>query len=189
MTSFGRLLGAELVKIATLPATWIALAVATAGHVLLALAGRVEAGGLLLVPAYATAAVSVHAAGTEYRTGQFRITLAAAPNRGRLFAAKVMAGLAVCLLGTVFPALVVPYLLIALIGLGLAVITRSVVIPVAALGLAPILATILPPRVADLLPHAAALGLLHGRSGLLVLTTWAGLCTAGAWVLFGRRDS
>jgi hypothetical protein len=69
------------------------------------------------------------------------------------------------------------------------VITRSVVIPPAALGLAPILATILPPRVADLLPHAAALGLLSGRSGLLVLTTWAGLSTAGAWALFCRRDS
>ena len=180
MTSFARLLGAEAAKLATLPATWVALAVATAGHVLLALAGPVQAGGLLLAPAYAIAGVSVHAAGTEYRTGQIRLTLAAVPDRTRLLTAKAVVSLTVCLLAAL-PAgeLVATYLLIALIGFGLAVITRGVVIPLAGLCLTPVVATVLPRPIAALLPV----------DDLPVLTVWAILCTTGAWALFCRRDS
>jgi ABC-2 type transport system permease protein len=107
MIGFGNLLSAELTKVRTLPATWIALAVAfTANTLLRALASTdvvhvadrsgpvpiAKLGTLMLAPVYVFMAVAVFAAGTEYRGGQIRVSLIAAPNRNRLFAAK----LAVC---------------------------------------------------------------------------------------------
>jgi ABC-2 type transport system permease protein len=99
------LLGAELTKIRTLPATWIALGVALAANTLLGtlaatdvvrIAGPggptpiAQLGSLMLAPAYVCIAVAVFAAGSEFSGGQVRVSLLAVPDRDRLFAAKLM---------------------------------------------------------------------------------------------------
>ncbi|PZG03048.1 ABC transporter [Nonomuraea aridisoli] len=117
---FRDLVAAERMKITTLPATWIALAVALAGHTLLGFAAGTDivrvagtagpspigqTGTLMLAPAYALAAVAVLAAGGEHRAGQLRVTLAAVPCRDRLFAAKLATTAAFCLLASIPAAL------------------------------------------------------------------------------------
>ncbi|GII76146.1 hypothetical protein Sru01_11280 [Sphaerisporangium rufum] len=104
------LVGAEVTKMVTLPATWAALAVALAAGLLLGLAAGTDAvrvataggptpiarlGIVLLAPGYAFAAVPVLAAGGEYRGGQLRASLLAVPDRHRFFLAKLLASLAV----------------------------------------------------------------------------------------------
>ncbi|GAA3140253.1 hypothetical protein GCM10010466_34170 [Planomonospora alba] len=101
---------AELTKILTLPATWIALALALAADTLLGLLAATDAvrlagpdgqvalarsGTVLLAPVYAFAAVPVFAAGGEYRGGQVRVSLLAVPDRDRFFLSKLLAVLGV----------------------------------------------------------------------------------------------
>ncbi|MGC5012004.1 hypothetical protein ACLQ2R_14675 [Streptosporangium sp. DT93] len=242
---FGDVLAAELLKIRTLPATWIAVALASAANLALALLATTDVvriagqdgpvaierlGTLMLSPAYVLVAIAVHAAGGEYRTGQVRVTLAAVPGRNRLYAAKLAATATAVLLATVpvvlpghlvryvpevtgghlgagaaardLAALLGIHLLFALIGHGLAVVARGVALPLAVLVVTPVLVSPLLagslPDLVRLLPHEAALALLGtpgdpgtslGRTGgLLALTTWAFLLTAGSWMIFSRRD-
>lgn len=179
---FGDALAAEFTKIRTLPATWLALAIALLASTVLGLlaAGDVvrvagpdgqvaigELGTLLVSPAYAVVAVAVHAAGSEYRAGQLRVSRTAVPHRHRLGAAKLTAVAAVSLLAA-FPVLLAGYLirhaaalgggrlgigaaagdvaaglavylLLSLTGLGFAVIARGVLTPLAVLVGAPVL--------------------------------------------------
>ncbi len=109
------LLLAELTKIRTLPATWIALAVTLAANTLLGLLAATDVvrvagqqgqvtidqlGTVMLAPVYAFAAVPVFAAGGEYG-GQLRVSLLSVPDRNRFFAAKLLAGAGVTVLAAV----------------------------------------------------------------------------------------
>jgi ABC-2 type transport system permease protein len=224
---------AELTKIRTRPATWIALTAAlTANTVLGAVAatgvvrvagpdgpvaiGRL--GGIMLAPAYVFIAIAVLAAGGEFHGGQHRVSLLAVPHRGRLFAAQssvcalvsVLAAVLALLPGhlvrraawTDLIGLVTAYLLLALAGYGLAVLTRAVVAPLAVLAIAA--ALVAPtlrgafPALVGYLPHDAALGLagmpadpagLGRAGGLLVLAAWAAGLLATAWWAFSHRDN
>ncbi|MFI6507689.1 hypothetical protein ACIBCT_08800 [Streptosporangium sp. NPDC050855] len=239
------MLASELLKIRTLPATWIALALASAANLVLSVLATTDAvriagqdgpvaierlGTLMLSPAYVLIAIAVHAAGGEYRTGQIRVSLAAVPGRNRLQAARLAATTVAVLLATVpavlpahlvryvpqvtgghlgtgaaardLAALLAVHLLLGLTAHGLAVVTRSVVIPLTVLVVTPVLISPLLrgglPELVRLLPHEAALDLLGtaddpgtslGRTGgLLVLTAWALLLTATSWTVFSRRD-
>ncbi|WP_436536486.1 hypothetical protein [Actinoplanes sp. HUAS TT8] len=190
---------AELTKIRTHPATWIAVGVA----VLTALALRpiTRTGPADLAPAYVLLVIPVFAAGTEYRAGQLRISLVAVPSRHRLFAAKLLATAAVtsaAALLTGLGASALAGLLLGLTGLGLAVLARSVVTPIVLLVALPVLVSPtlggLFPHVIRFLPHEAALSLigagpLSRPAGLAVATTWAALAVGAGWATFLRRDS
>lgn len=227
------LVAAELIKIRSLPATWIALAVAVTANTALGfiaatdvvrLAGEAgptsiaRIGTLMLAPVYAYLAIAVFAAGTEYRNGQLRLSLAAVPSRARFLAAKLLTTMVVSLLAAV--PVVVPslalrhtlgdlgryltaYLLLALIAYGFAFIVRTVVAAIAVLVALPIvLSTTLGglwPNAVRLLPHESALSLLRmpadpatalsPGAGLLTLTVWAAVSVATSWVLVIRRDA
>jgi ABC-2 type transport system permease protein len=213
---------AELTKTRTLPATWIALAIAAVADILLGVLASTSAvrtapsglaGTLTMASVYAFAAIAVYAAGSEYRTGQYGLTAAAVPRRHRLYVAKLtgvvlVAAGAVLLPGRLHddPGGVVAsftvQVLVSLIGYGFAVLTRTVVTPLAALIALPVLVSPalhgLLPEVVRLLPHEAALSVL-GRpadpataldhdGGLLTLLTWAVLSVGTAWATFARRD-
>ncbi|MBF9133042.1 hypothetical protein I0C86_29375 [Plantactinospora sp. S1510] len=119
------LLSAELTKIRTLPATWIALTLTVVTNTVLGALAAIDTvrittangevavdqvGTLMLAPAYIFVAIAVHAAGTEYHGGQLRVSLAAAPDRTRWFGAKLTVAAAVALLAAI-PA-VLPGLLV-----------------------------------------------------------------------------
>lgn len=224
---------AELSKIRTLPATWVAVAVAVAAGTVLGVlaadggvrvgspAGPVGIGRLgtvMLAPAYVFVAVAVFAAGSEYRGGQLRVSLLAVPSRARLFAAKLTVTTAVSVPGAVLvilpghlargaavaglAPLVTAYLLLALVGFGLAVLARTVVTPLALLfGVAVLVGPALRgvvPQVVRHLPHDAALSLagmaddpaaLTRPGGFVVLLAWAAVSLAAAAAAFTRRDA
>jgi ABC-2 type transport system permease protein len=216
--------GAEVTKIRTLPATWIAFAIAVVANTLLGIvaatdvihiagqAGPVDIthfGMVMLAPAYAFIAIAVFAAGSEYRGGQLRLSLAAVPDRNRFLVAKLIA-----IAGVTVPAAAVALLPGFVIqhadavstgdlGMGPATVDFGrLVAPIAVLFAMPILiSTTLGgtfPNVVRLLPHEATLGFLDiptnlatglGRgAGLLVLTTWAALFLGAGWALVSRRD-
>ncbi|GII63643.1 hypothetical protein Skr01_37280 [Sphaerisporangium krabiense] len=238
------LLRAELTKIRTLPAAWIALAVALLGGTLLGLlsatdavrvAGRqgtvaiAQLGTVMLAPAYVVLAVPVFAAGGEYRGGQLRVTLAATPDRGRLFAAKLLATCAATALAATVVVLsgrlvrlaaggglpgadggpgravaeVTAYVLLGLVGHGLAVAAKGVVVPLAVLAALPVLVS--PPlggslpAVVRLLPHEVTLSFLATSAtpaltvprpaALPLLVSWAALSLTVARLLTARRDA
>ncbi|MEW1847857.1 ABC transporter [Nonomuraea angiospora] len=226
------LLRAELTKTRTLPATWVALGVASAANTVLGLLAATDsvglagpdgpvaigqAGTLMVAPVYVFAAIAVFAAGSEYRAGQLRVTLAAVPGRHRLAAAKLAAVTAACLLAAGpavlpghlvqpvadLPSLLTVHLLLSLIGYGFAVVARGVVAPLAVLFATPVV--ISPalragvPDAVRLLPHEAALSLLGlpadpatdltRAGGLLALIAWAGLSVAAGWAALVRRDA
>jgi ABC-2 type transport system permease protein len=174
--------GAEVTKIRTLPATWIAFAIAVVANTLLGIvaatdvihiagqAGPVDIthfGMVMLAPAYAFIAIAVFAAGSEYRGGQLRLSLAAVPDRNRFLVAKLIAiagvtvpAAAVALLpgfviqhadavstgdlgmgpATVdFGRLVIAYVLLSLVGSGFGLVAKTVVAPIAVLFAMPIL--------------------------------------------------
>ncbi|MEV6345454.1 hypothetical protein [Actinoplanes sp. NPDC051851] len=222
------LLTAELTKIRTLPAVWLALGVALPSGVLLGLltgaGGSVSIGapGLVaLVPAYVLVAVPAFAGGSEYRHGQLRLSLLAVPSRGHLFAAKLLASTAVTVALAVIVAApgyllergvsataaglgarILAYVLLGLIGFGLAVLTRSAVTSIGALVLLPVLVSTtlggLAPGLVRVLPHEAVLaflglttGLPHplpAPAGLAVVAAWAALMVAVARSATIRRD-
>ncbi|MER6828096.1 hypothetical protein ABT352_19105 [Streptosporangium sp. NPDC000563] len=243
---FRDVLAAELIKITTLPATWIVLALGFGAGGLLGIVaatdvvrvagqdGRIpiaELGAFTLSPVYAFVAIAVFAAGGEYPGGQLRVSLAAVPGRDLLFAAKLTASAAFCLVASI-PAvlpghllrnlsairagepeagdavagllgLLAAYLLLGLVGFGLAVVTRTVVTPLVTLLLTPVLVSPMLegtlPHVVSLLPHEAALSLigmpadpataLGPAAGLLVSAAWATLSVAVARWTFVRRDT
>jgi ABC-2 type transport system permease protein len=178
---FRDVLSAELGKIRTLPATWIAPAIAAVANTLLGVVAATDAvrvagrdgdfpieryGTLMLAPVYVYIAIAVFAAGSEYRAGQIRLSLAAVPRRARLFCAKlaavtaVGAGSAILALlpghvvrqlsataggdhgiGAVVAGLlasVTAYLLFSVVGFGFAIVARTVVAPLAVLFILPI---------------------------------------------------
>ncbi|MEV0382750.1 hypothetical protein [Nonomuraea sp. NPDC050643] len=184
---------AERIKITTLPATWIALIVAFGANTLLGVitatdivrvAGRdgpIPIGGLgtlMLVPVYVFIAITVFAAGSEYRGGQVRVSLAAVPDRKRLFAAKLTVSTAFSLIASIpavlpghvlqhaaairagelragdvvagFIAVLTVYLLLGIIGHGFAVVAKTVVTPLAVLFIMPVLVS---PPFQSALPH------------------------------------
>jgi ABC-2 type transport system permease protein len=211
---------AELTKIRTLPAGWIAFVVAfllntmlgfVAGTDAVRLAGAggttpiAQLGIVMLAPAYLLLAVPVFAAGSEYRGGQFRVSLTAVPARHRFFAAKLLvsaAATAVAALVVVIPgyvlehgsettagglaARVLAYLLLGLTGFGFAALARTVVTPIAVLLILPVLVSTtlggLLPSLARLLPHEAMLSFLGlPANPELALARPAGLVVAAAW--------
>jgi ABC-2 type transport system permease protein len=221
---------AELTKIHTLPATWIALAVALIAHTVLGVLASAGAhidgtvplgrhGTVMLTPAYVFIAVGVFAAGSEHSAGELRVSLLAVPRRVRLFTAKLAVTAAVSLVGAAvvllpghlvqhgpaaagLAAFVTAYLLLALVGFGVAVLARTVVTPLALLLVAAVL--VAPtlrgafPEVVRYLPHDAALSLiglpgdptaLDRLDGLSVLTAWAAVSVAAAAAVYTRRDS
>lgn len=113
---FRDVLGAELTKIRTLPATWIAVAITVTVNTALGIIVATDAiriagaagptpvaqlGTLMLSPVYVLTAIAVFAGGSEYRGGQLRVALAATPKRMLLFAAKSSAAAAASLLATI----------------------------------------------------------------------------------------
>lgn len=225
------LAGAELGKLRTLPATWLALGLAGVANTLIAVlsaGGAVrlgtangpvpigQVGVVALAPAYVFAAIAVLGAGSEHLGGQLRVSLAAVPDRHRLFRAKLAASVAAGVLAAVpvlvpghlvqragaagLGALLLVYLLLSLLAYGIAVLTRSVVVPLVVLAGTPVLLTPvlrgMVPGAVRFLPHEAALGLLAfpgaelGRvEGLLVLAAWATVAVTCAWSAFAGRDS
>lgn len=122
---FGDVLSAEILKIRTLPATWIALAIAFIANTLLGILaasdvvriagqdGQIPIGQLgtvMLSPVYVFIGIAVYAAGSEYSAGQLRVSLAAVPNRKRLGTAKLVAAAAVSILAAI-PAVLPGYLI------------------------------------------------------------------------------
>ena len=200
---FRDVLGAELGKVRTLPATWFAVALAAVANVLLGLVARtgIVAGGVRLAPVHVFIAVAVLAAGSEF-PGQVRVSLLAVPDRARLFAAKSAVCVTVSVLAASFVVLpghavqhaavragvvaeVAAYLLLALIGYGGAVLTRAVVTPLAVLAVAALLvAPLLRGPVPDLvrfLPHDAALSLAGLPGGPAALSRGGGLLVLSSW--------
>ncbi|MFD1535536.1 hypothetical protein [Nonomuraea guangzhouensis] len=190
---FSDTLAAERIKITTLPATWIALIIAFGANTLLGVIAATDVvriaghdgpipiarlGTLMLAPVYVFIAITVFAAGSEYRGGQLRVTLAAVPDHNRLFAAKLIVSAALSLIASIpavlpgyilrhaaavragelragdvvvgFLALLTTYLLLGLIGHGFAVIAKTVVTPLAVLFLTPVLVS---PSFQSTLPH------------------------------------
>jgi ABC-2 type transport system permease protein len=243
---FSDTLAAERVKITTLPATWIALVIAFGANTLLGVIAATDVvriagqdgsipitrlGTLMLAPVYVFIAIAVFAAGSEYRGGQLRVSLAAVPDRYRLFAARLTVSAMLSLIASI-PAVLPGYvlrhsaavragelgvrdvvvglmtlvgvhLLLGLIGHGFAVITKTVITPLAVLFVTPVLispafqSTL--PHVVKFLPHEAALSLLRMPvdpataldpvAALLLLAAWAAASVATAWAVFVRADS
>ncbi|GAA5010093.1 ABC transporter [Actinopolymorpha pittospori] len=222
------LLTAELTKVRTLPSTWIALALTVVANTVLGVlaatdtvriasaAGDVavgQLGTLMLAPVYVFVAIAVFAAGTEYRGGQLRVSLAAAPDRTRWFGAKLAVSAAVALVAAipaVLPGLLVEngaagdltsertardllalltgYLLLSLVGFGFAFLARGFVTPLAVLVVLPVLVSTtiggLFPQVVRFLPHEATLSFL-GRAAdpATTLGRGAGLLVLTGWAL------
>ncbi|MEW9528336.1 hypothetical protein [Microbispora sp. NPDC049125] len=190
---FSDILAAERIKITTLPATWIALVIALCANTVLGVVAATDVvriagqdgpipiarlGTLMLAPVYVFIAIAVFAAGSEHRGGQLRVSLAAVPDRDRLFAAKLTVSAALSLIATIpavlpgyalrhaaavragelraghavagFVALLTVYLLLGLIGHGFAVIAKTVITPLAVLFITPVLVS---PLFRSTLPH------------------------------------
>ncbi|MEV6371371.1 hypothetical protein AB0L86_31270 [Micromonospora musae] len=222
------LLIAELTKIRTLPATWIALALTVLGNTVLGILAATDIvrvasadgevavgqlGTLMLAPAYVFIAIAVFAAGTEYRGGQLRISLAAMPDRTRCFGSKLAVSAVVALVAAipaVLPGLLVQhgaagdlasgrtavdlfallagYLLLSLCGFGFAFLARGVVTPLAVLSVLPVLASTtlngLFPLLVRFLPHEATLSLLDRPADpATALSREAGLLVLIGWAL------
>lgn len=178
------LLTAELTKIRTLPASWIALALTAVANTLLGIVAGTDSvriaspdgevavgqvGTLMLAPVYVFVAIAAVAAGTEYRSGQLRVSLAAVPDRTRWFGAKLAATAVVAVVAAipaVLPGLLVQhavaggsapgrtatgrpatdllallaaYLLLSLVGFGFAFLARGFVTPLVVLFTLPVL--------------------------------------------------
>lgn len=222
------LLTAELSKIRTLPSTWIALALTVVANTVLGILAATDTvrvasadgdvavgqlGTLMLAPVYVFIAIAVFAAGTEYRGGQLRVSLAAVPDRTRWFGAKLAVSAAVALaaaIPAVLPGLLVQhgaagdlisartvtdllalltgYLLLSLVGFGFAFLARGFVTPLAVLFILPVLVSTtlsgLFPQVIRFLPHEATLSFLGRAAGpATVLGRGAGLLVLTGWAL------
>ncbi len=219
---------AELTKIRTLPAVWVALGLTVVANTVLGVLAATDAvrvasadgevavgelGTLMLAPVYLFIAIAVFAAGSEYRGGQLRVSLAAVPNRTRWFGAKLATSATVTLVaavpavlpgllvqrgaagdlasgrtGTDLLALLTGYLLLSMVGFGFAVLARTFVTPLAVLFILPILVSTtlggLFPKVIRLLPHEATLSML-GRAAdpATALNRGAGLLVITGWAL------
>lgn len=144
-------------------------------------------GAVVLAPAYLFLVVPVHLAGSEHAGGQYRLTLAAVPDRSRLVAARLAALAAVVVpaaalvvlpgrlvvtvggglpVGAVVLDLVrwtAAHVLLGCVAHGLATLLRSRVAPIGVLALGPLLLAtgVLPwPAVIRLLPDQLALSLV-----------------------------
>lgn len=222
---FADLLIAELTKIRTLPGARGALAVAVVANVALSVLAATDVvrlagpngsapigqfGTVMLSPAYACLSIAVFVGGGEYRGGQIRVSLVAAPQRARLAAAKLAAVLAVGVPAAIAvvvpgylirqagsaptraaidtaPRLIGAYLLLSLVGYGFALLARGVVLPIAVLAILPVLVSpvlrVASPRAVAFLPHESALSLLALSDGPAALGSSAGLAVLVAWAV------
>ncbi|WP_426512848.1 hypothetical protein ACPPVO_20715 [Dactylosporangium sp. McL0621] len=157
---------AEFYKLATLPVTWVLLAAYAA----------LELRSAPLLAAHAMATIAAVAGGRD----NVAASLCAVPSRHRLFAFKV---LTVALLSAAL-SLSARCLLLSLFALGLALLTRGVIWPLAFLAGVPILLTpilrAVIPTVEPYLPHEATAPVLAG---------WAATALAAAWLTLVRRDA
>lgn len=153
-----------------------------------------ELGTLMFVPVYVFLVLPIYAAGSEYLSGQIRVTLASTPNRVTLALAKLAALLAVTVPGALLVLLperltitiadgtdaggilldlgrwVAAYTLMALVAYGLAGLLRSTIAPLTILVLVPVpVATgvFQLPEVIRLLPDQLSLSML-GTPGYAV---------------------
>ena len=195
---------AEIIKMTTAPSARIMLAVALTANLALAAidaspvgfythpgqrepASISSFGAVMLAPVYAFLVVAAHAAASEYRSGQLRITLVAMPNRRSLLAGKIAAMLIVATTGVVIalvPARLIigisdhlgagailldiarwaaAYLFMSTIAFGLAGLLRSSAAALGILITTPVVVgtgILQWPRVLRFLPDQAALSLL-----------------------------
>ena len=222
------LLIAELTKIRTLPASWIALALTVVANTVLGIVAATDTvrisspdgevavgqlGTLMLSPVYVFIAIAAVAAGTEYRGGQLRVSLAAVPDRTRWFCAKLAVSAVVAVVAAipaVLPGLLVQraaanelasdrtatdllalltaYLLLSLIGFGFAFLARGLVTPLAVLFILPVLVSTtlagLFPQVIKFLPDEATLSFLgRAADSATALGRGAGLLVLTGWAL------
>jgi hypothetical protein len=146
-----------------------------------------DLGALMFAPVYVFLVLPVYAAGSEYQSGQIRVTLAATPNRVTLALAKLSALLTVAVPAALLVLVperltitiadgtdgggilldlgrwVAAYTLMALVAYGLAGLLRSTVAPLAILVLIPVLiatGVFQVPEVIRLLPDQLSLSLL-----------------------------
>lgn len=197
-------IGSEVTKIITHPATALVLAITLVANLVLAV---IDAAGLkfytgdagvpsrlssfgmvMLAPLYAFLVIPVWAAATEHHGGQMRMTLAATPRRGALTRAKLAATLLVCLAAAVV-AIVPARIVIGLsANLSLADLALNNVQWVAiyllmsliAFGLAGILkSTIAPLSVIIAVPIVVATGILQWADGVRFLPDQASLSLVG----------
>lgn len=191
---------AELTKLRTLPVVWAALAGVVAVNTALGVVVAADAlriagadgggvpierfGTLLLAPVYLFLVIPVFASGSEYRNGQLRVTLAATPRRGELFAAKLVVTTAAVLVAAVVALVpghlarhagagaatdelllrIAVYAALGLIGFGFGFVAKGVAAPLAVLFALPV--AVSPalrggfPEVVRFLPHEVSLSLL-----------------------------
>lgn len=213
---FGDITRAELTKILTDPTTRLAFAAAlVVNTALFALSGAdvvrlasangsvqlSDIGVVMFAPVYLFLVIPVYAAGGEYGSGQYRVTLAAVPDRTRLVLAKsaalaaavVPAAVAALLPGRLLLAAghglgpvatlldvtrwTIAYVLMSCVAYGMAHLFRSRIVPLAILTLVPLLLAtgVFPwPAVIRLLPDQLSLSLL-GTPGFDVTELPAGL--------------
>lgn len=163
-----------------------------------------DLGAVLFAPVYLFLLVPVLVAGGEYASGQYRVTLSAVPDRGRLVVAKLVALGAVVVPAAVLAVLpgrlvvsvseglpagsialdlirwVAAYVLMSCVAYGLATLLRSRIAPLAILALVPLLLAtgVLPyPTVIRLLPDQLSLSLL-GTPGFDVTAVPPGVAAA-----------
>jgi len=210
---------AELVKIGTAPGAWVALAAAVAFDAALGALARSGAvvsmgttvslgGDGTLAAVHPFVAIAVFAAGDEYRCGQLGVSLLAVPRRTRLFGAKLAATVVVAGVGAAVAVLpgclqrpdgsavprVAAYVLLSLVGFGLAGVTRSVVTPLVLLVVVPVLVSpalgAVFPTLVEYFPYEAARSMLGEPRdvGTVVAAGWALVSVTAAWACVVRRD-
>lgn len=195
-------IGSEITKIITHPATALMLAITLVVNLFLAV---IDASGLIfyagtgpsrlssfgmvmLAPLYAFLVIPVWAAATEHHGGQLRMSLTATPHRGTFVLAKLTATILVCFAAAII-AIVPARLVIGLsAGLKLPELTLNctqwvgvyVLMSLIAFGLAGLLKnTIAPLGIMIALPIVVATGILQWPDGIRFLPDQASLSLVG----------
>ena len=195
-------IGSEITKIITHPATVLMLAITLAVNLFLAV---IDASGLIfytgagpsrlssfgmvmLAPLYAFLVIPVWAAATEHHGGQLRMSLTATPRRGTFTLAKLTATILVCLAAAIIA--IVPARLVIGIASGLNPAELAlnctqwvgvyVLMSLIAFGLAGLLKnTIGPLGIMIALPVVVATGILQWPDGIRFLPDQASLSLVG----------
>lgn len=195
-------IGSEITKIITHPATVIMLAITLVVNLFLAV---IDASGLIfytgagparlssfgmvmLAPLYAFLVVPVWAAATEHHGGQLRMSLTATPRRGTVALAKLTATTTVCLAAAVIAIVPARFVIGIASGLDPAELALNcvqwvavyVLMSLIVFGLAGILRnTIAPLGIMIALPIVVATGILQWPEGIRFLPDQASLSLVG----------